>query len=190
MHRPICAKRLLASNVCRVTAIAVFCVSSHAYANPSALFSPGANRVSTFLRTALAQRSKNLIDAADEMPADKYELKAPPDNYTFGYLTLHIADGNYLFCSYIGGIPMPQLPTLAETDPKPTLMKRIKDSFDFCTAALANLDDSHMKDMLTMGETKMSRSMAVLTLTGSWATHYDQQQQYLQLGGIAVSSAK
>jgi hypothetical protein len=85
---------------------------------------------------------------------------------------------------------MPQLATVAETDPKPTLMKRIKDSFDFCTSALANLDDSHMKDMLTMGETKMSRSMAVLTLTGSWATHYDQQQQYLQLGGIAVSSAK
>lgn len=184
------AKRLLMSNVCRMTAIVLFCICSHTYANPSALFSPRANRVSTFLHTALVQRSKELVDAAQEMPADKYGLKAPPDNYTFGYLTLHIADGNYLFCSYIAGVPMPQLPTLAETDPKPTLMKRINDSFDFCTSALANLDDSHMKDMLVMGETKMSRSMAVLTLTGSWATHYDQQQQYLQLGGIAVSSAK
>jgi hypothetical protein len=163
--------------------------SAHAQIH-SVVFAPGANRVSTFLHTALVQRSRVLVDAADEMPADKYGYRAPPDNVTFGYLTLHIADGNYLFCSYIGGVPMPQLPKLSETDAKPALIARIKASFDFCTTALANLDDSRMSDMLTMGDTKMSRSMAVLTLTGSWTTHLDQQQKYLELNGLPVSAAK
>ena len=121
------------------------------------------------------------------MPADKFDLKAPPDNYTFGYLTLHVADGNYLFCSYIGGVPSPKLAQLKESDPKPRLVERLKASFDFCAKAVANLDDSHMGDQLTMGETKMSRSMAVLTLAGSWATHHDQQEQYLQLARTAAA---
>jgi hypothetical protein len=148
------------------------------------------NRISTFLRKTLAQRSKDMAEAAAEMPADKYGFKAPPDDVTFGYLTLHVADGNYLFCSFIGGVPSPQLAQLSESDSKQTLMDRMKSSFNFCTTAFANLDDAHMSDTLTIGEAKMSRSMAVLTLTGSWATHYELQQKYLHLNGYLASTAK
>jgi hypothetical protein len=124
------------------------------------------------------------------MPADQFSLKGPPDNVTFGYLTLHVADGNYLFCSFIAGVPAPQLQQLSETDPKPKLVERLKASFDFCTRALAQLDDSHMSEQLSIGEAKMARSMAVLTLASSWATHHDQQQQYLELARAAQAAPK
>lgn len=150
----------------------------------------GNNRISSFLRKTLAERSVELVAAASRMPADQFRLKAPPDNVTFGYLTLHVADGNYLFCSFIAGVPMPQVPQLSEGDPKQKLIGRLKSSFDFCAQALAQIDDSHMSEQLNIGETKMARSMAVLTLASSWATHHDQQQQYLELAGGASSAAK
>jgi len=161
-----------------------------AQGNHPPFVSRGNNRVSTFLRKTLAQRSKDITDAAAQMPADKYGFKAPPDDITFGYLTLHVADGNYLFCSFIGGVAAPQLPKLSESEPKQKLIDRMKASFNFCSTAFANLDDSRMSEVLTIGEAKMSRSMAVLTLAGSWATHYDLQQKYLQLNGYATPTAK
>jgi hypothetical protein len=148
------------------------------------------NRIATFLRKTLAERSTEIAAAAAAMPADKYGFKAPPDYVTFGYLTWHIADGNYIYCSFIGGVPMPKLSQLSESDSKQTLMGRMKASFDFCTAALAGLDDSRMNEQLTIGDTKSSRAMAVLTLTGSWATHYEQQRKYLELNGYPTTAAK
>src|SRR6516165_10676042 len=124
----------------------------------SPVVATGGNRVSVFLRKTLAQRSKELVEAAAEMPAEKYGFKAPPDDVTFGYLTLHIADGNYLFCSAIGGVAAPQLPKLSESEPKQKLIDRMKASFNFCSTAFASLDDSRMSEVLTIGEAKMSRS--------------------------------
>jgi hypothetical protein len=170
--------------LCLVAVLASL-ASAHAVAQTS-----GNNRISSFLKKTLAERSTELVATASRMPADQFGLKAPPDNVTFAYLTLHVADGNYLFCSFIAGVPMPQLPQLPETDPKSKLIERLKSSFDFCTQTLANLDDSHMSEQLTIGETKMARSMAVLTLASSWATHHDQQQQYLELAGAAPGAAK
>jgi hypothetical protein len=41
-----------------------------------------------------------------------------------------------------------------------------------------------MSETLTISDTKLSRAMAVLALTGSWVTHYEVQQRYLQLNGL------
>jgi hypothetical protein len=166
------------------------CSPAFAQENAPLPFAPANNRISIFIRKALAQRVEEMAVAAAKMPPDKYNFKAPPDDVTFGYLTLHIADGNYLFCSSLGGVAAPQLPQLGETDPKQKLLDRLKSSFEFCTIALANLDDSHMSEALTIGDTKMSRSMAVLTLARSWATHYDLQEKYLQLNGDPPTVAK
>jgi hypothetical protein len=149
----------------------------------SCAFAQGSDRIANFLRNALAQRSQEIARGAAQMPSDKYDFKAPPDDITFGYLVLHVADGNYLFCSYIGGVKAPELPQLSELASKEKLIERLKSSFDFCTTAVAALDDSRMSETLTIDETKMSRAMAVLALTGSWVTHYEVQQRYLQLNG-------
>jgi hypothetical protein len=148
-----------------------------------------ANPITKFIHDALTKNSKDMIVDAARMPADKYDFKGPPDQVTFGYLVYHIADGNYLFCSMIGGVPLPKLPELSDSDAKDKLVERIKASFDFCTSALARLDDSHMSDTLTMGGYTTSRAMAILTLSGSWTTHLAQQEDYLQLSGSSRPAA-
>jgi len=146
-------------------------------------FAQVTNRISNFARDLLAQRSKQMLAAAEQMPADKFGFEAPPDNITFGYLLMHDADVNYDLCSRIGGVPGPKLPQLNETDAKNILIERMESSFEFCTSALAKLDDSGMQQLLDWGTAKMSRAMLILTLTGSWNNHYDLQKKYLQLNG-------
>jgi hypothetical protein len=149
------------------------------------------NPVAAAIREAEQGRNKNMVAAAEEMPADKYGFKATPEQMSFGHLTLHIADGNYLFCSKIGGVAAPQLPKLSETDPKDKLVERMKSSFDFCATALAKLDDSNLGETLTLfGERKASRAMTILMLAGSWADHYSLQATYLRLNGYLPPTAK
>ncbi len=148
------------------------------------------NQVSNFVRVALAERSKEIIAATVEMPGDKFNFKPSPEGLTFGQLTLHVAVGNYLYCSKIGGIAEPELPKINDTEPKDKLLERLKSSFDFCTAALAKLDDSNKSETLVLGDTKTSRAMAILTLTGTWNDHFAMQTTYLQANGRVPPTAK
>lgn len=156
------------------------------------LFGQDKNPVATAIREAEQGRSKNMVAAAEEMPADKYSFKATPDQMTFGHLTLHISEANYVFCSKIGGVAAPELPKLAETDPKDKLVERMKASFDFCGTALAKLDDSNLGETLTLfGERKASRAAAILMLSGNnWADHYSLEATYLRLNGHLPPTAK
>jgi hypothetical protein len=155
------------------------------------LFAQEKNPVGAALREALQVRSKNMVAAAEEMPADKYSFKATPEQMTFGHLTLHIAEGNYLFCSKIGNVTAPELPKLSDTDAKEKLVERLKSSFNFCSTALANVDDSNLGETLALfGERKASRAAAILTLAGSWADHYSLQATYLRLNGHLPPTAK
>jgi hypothetical protein len=150
----------------------------------------GANKVSNFLRAALAERSKETIALAMEMPSDKYGYKPSPQDMTFGQLVLHAAATNYQYCSKIGGVAEPEPPTLTDAEPKDKVLERLKASFDFCTSALAKLDDSTKSEILTIGEKKTSRAMAILTITGSWADHVTMETSYLQANGRMPRSAR
>lgn len=147
------------------------------------------DRIATFIRDALTARSKQMVAATIEMPAAKYDFKASPEQQTFGQLVLHIADVNYLYCSKIGSVPAPELSALSDADPKEKLVERMKSSFDFCGAALAKLDDAHMADTLNMGDTKASRAMIILTLSGTWNDHSMMLNNDLKLGAQVPPTA-
>jgi hypothetical protein len=107
---------------------------------------------------------------------------------TFGALVLHVAVGNYLFCSRIGGTAEQPPSQLAPSGPKDALVKRLQDSFDFCTRALASLNDANMAEVLDFGDVKTPRSMAILTLSGSWNTHLSMARDYLSQNGQTIAS--
>ena len=155
------------------------------------LFAQEKNPVAVALREILPGRAKNIVAAAEAMPADKYSFKATPEQMTFGHLTLHITDANYLFCSKIGGVAAPELPKISDTDPKDKLVARLKASFDFCSTALAKMDDSNLGETLTLfGERKATRAAAILMFASSWGDHYSLQSTYLRLNGHLPPSAK
>jgi uncharacterized damage-inducible protein DinB len=158
---------------------------------PQASTAPVADPVSSFVKQQLARFNKNMVAAAEAMPAEKYSFKPTPEMNTFAHLTMHIAEGNNLLCSQISGTPAPTSDKLAETDPKDKLVAGLKASFDFCATALANVDDSKLSEpMVLFGRVPSSRAGALIALGMGFADHYGQEAIYLRLSGILPPTAQ
>jgi hypothetical protein len=110
---------------------------------------------------------------------------------SFAHLAIHIADSNNLFCSKISGVTAAEGPKLAETDPKDKLVAAVKQSFDFCSASLAKVDDSRLSDSIPLFNGRsFSRAAVMFILAGSWADHYSAQSMYLRLNGLLPPTAE
>jgi hypothetical protein len=151
---------------------------------------PVANPVSTFVKAGVARYGKNMTAAAEAMPAEKYGFKPSPEMNSYGHLMMHIAQSNNTFCAKISGQTAPDV-KIAETDPKDKLVAAIKDSFAYCTTALANVDDSKLGEQFVLfGNRPISRGGALVALGGSWTDHYATQAIYLRLNGILPPTAQ
>src|SRR5690349_23515042 len=92
-----------------------------------------ANPVSTAVKTQLPRFSKNMVAAAEAMPADKYNFKPTPEMNSFAHLVMHIAQSNNGLCSRISDTPAPDA-KMADTDPKDKLVAALKASFEYCSS--------------------------------------------------------
>ncbi|HYM22887.1 MAG TPA: hypothetical protein VEU08_06755 [Vicinamibacterales bacterium] len=105
-------------------------------------------RAEDTLKTANIQRyytpvKFDLLAAASAMPADKYGFKLDPAQMDFGQWINHSTERNYLDCSTLRGEPNPM--PKAKTDAisgKANIAKALAESFDYCDAAFAKLDDA------------------------------------------------
>jgi hypothetical protein len=152
--------------------------------------SPSANPVSDTLRTLAPRYAKNMVGAAEAMPAEKYDFKPTPQQISFGQLVLHVAQSNNTLCSKLATTPPPVVDAKA-TDPKDKLVAAIKGSFDYCSDVLTKADDSNLGTMVQLSPTRsMTRAAVMITLAYDWADHYSAQAGYLRLNGILPPSAQ
>jgi hypothetical protein len=146
--------------------------------------------VSGALKSFLPRYSKNMIAAAEAMPAEKYGFKPSPEMNSFGHLVMHIAQSNNTFCAKISDTAAPDV-KYNESDPKDKLVALLKDSFDYCTKTLEKVDDSKLGDqMMLFGNRPTSRAAAMMMLSGSWTDHYATEAIYLRLNGILPPTAQ
>jgi hypothetical protein len=154
-------------------------------------FGQAKNPVTDVIRQILPRRQKNMIAAAEQMPADKYSFKPTPQQMTFGKLVLHVTESNNFLCAKAGDAEEPKSLNLKETDDKDKLVAALKASFDFCTSALAKLDDSKVGDPVELyGGQKGTRVFALFALSNDWADHYAAEAQYLRLNGMLPPTAQ
>ena len=150
------------------------------------------NPVTNGFRSITERQSKNIIAAAEEMPADKYDYKPTPAQMSFGDVVAHlIREGNNYLCSAASGVKEPETGKFAGTDPKDKLVAGLKDSFKFCETAAAELQDAQLGDSTDFfGGRKATRATAVLITIADWADHYSQMAIYLRLNGLLPPTAK
>ena len=152
--------------------------------------SPVANPVSGFVKAGVARYGKNMVAAAEAMPAEKYGFKPSPEMNSFGHLMMHIAETNNTFCSKISGQAAPDV-KLSESDPKDKLVAAMRASFMFCATALDKVDDSKLgEQFMFFGNRPISRGGALVALGGSWTDHYATEAIYLRLNGILPPTAQ
>jgi hypothetical protein len=157
-------------------------------ANPQAT-APVKDPVATSLRIIQPRQQKNILAAIDAMPADKFSYKPTADQITFAHLVVHITESNNAMCAKVADIPAPKVAELKDTDSKDTLLAAARASFDFCSASLANLDDSKLGDNLDFGRFQAPRAMAAFFLSGGWSDHYGAAAVYLRLNNILPPTA-
>ena len=150
---------------------------------------PVANPVTTMVKSQLTRYEKNMVSAADSMPAEKYGFKPTAEMNSFGHVVMHIAQSNYFLCSKISGQAAPDV-KVADTDGKDKLVAGLKASFEFCSTALAGVDDSKLSDPMTVFNRQTSRAGLLIILSDDWYDHYAGQAIYLRLNGILPPTAQ
>ncbi len=150
------------------------------------------NPVTDAFRSITQRQAKNIVAAAEEMPADKYGFKPTPAQMSFGDVVAHlIAEGNDYLCSASSGMKAPARAKYAGTDPKAKLVEGLKSSFEFCQTAAAQMKDAQLADSTDwFTGRKATRAVAVLVTVGDWEDHYGQMAIYLRLNGLLPPTAK
>jgi hypothetical protein len=150
------------------------------------------NPITNGFRDLAQRQSKNIIDAAVEMPADKYGFKPTPAQMSFGDIVAHlIAEGNDYLCGAASGTTAPAHAKFVGTDPKDKLVAALKDSFQFCQTAFGQLKEAQLADSTDFfGGHKVTRGLAGLITVADWADHYSQMAIYLRLNGLLPPTAK
>jgi hypothetical protein len=158
---------------------------------------PAANPVTQAFKASGTRYAGWLTAAFDSIPAAKYGYKPTPVQQSVGYVAQHLESANYQLCSRFGG-PAPTMTardSLADTVkaawPKDTLTARLKASFAYCDAALANVNDAKLVDEIPAGPggRTAARARFVLGYVTDLVDHYSQIANYMRLNGMTPPSS-
>jgi DinB superfamily len=168
-----------------LTALAFCCLTGTARAqDPS-------GPVSDALRSTAKRAQKNLVAAAEEMPAAKYGFKPTPAQMSVGDIVAHLSGGNDYLCSSISGVQAPKRAEISGKASKAQLVSRLKESFQFCDSSLAGVGDSGLSEEVPFfGGRKISRAGMMFAAAQDWADHYSQLANYLRLNQLLPPTAK
>ena len=149
------------------------------------------NPVIAAARKQIGERGKHLIEAAQEMPAEKYSFKATEGQMTFGHLVLHTARANSFLCSALAGAEPPAwLKETKDTDPKDKLVPLLEQSVNYCVESIGKVDPASFGKELKFPFGSMTVAEVLTELNADFADHYSLAATYLRLNGLQPPTAK
>ena len=159
-----------------------------------------ANPVTTAFRNRISALHRNIAQAFDSIPADKFSYKPTPAQQTIGFIAQHLVNDNYLFCNQFGDMkatrPVTDTATadsVKATWPKDTLVAKLKESFTFCQNAIGQLEDAKLADQVTLtfggNSRNVARASMVLGHALDLADHYSQLANYMRLNNMLPPTA-
>lgn len=119
---------------------------------------------------------------ADAMPAESYDFKPNAEEMSFGEQIVHIAGGNYSYCSRMTNAKSP-FAKPAKID-KETAMKLVGDSFDYCAGIISGLTDDQLAEMRGPEGKQVSVRELTLGVLTHMAHHRGQAEVYLRVKGV------
>jgi len=161
---------------------------------------PPANPITTAFRNRIGGLHRNIAQAFDSIPESKFGYKPTPAQLSIGYIAQHIASDDYFFCNNFGALKGTRAAedtatadSVKATWPKAKLIAQLKESFDFCDQAIAQLDDAKLGESVTITFGGNSRSVARASMALGHAIdladHYSQLANYMRLNNILPPTA-
>ncbi|HEY4258437.1 MAG TPA: DinB family protein [Candidatus Udaeobacter sp.] len=147
---------------------------------------------------------KELIDAAEAMPEDKFDFSPEKLNLagsdykgvrTFGEQLKHVAASNYLIWSPITGEKPPDTVNDGKgpdnMKAKADIIKYLKDSFAFGHKAVATLNDSNLVQPIPRNNKPPTTRLFLATFAAAHCfDHYGQLVEYLRMNGIVPPASR
>jgi uncharacterized damage-inducible protein DinB len=149
------------------------------------------------LNAVLTLMEREVVGAADAMPADKYDFvpSTPGGDFkdvrSFGSQVKHLAQANYEFFRGWGIAGEVDPKTLESLKTKDELLKALRDSYKFAHAAVASITPQNAFLSVQGPEAfKATRtSMAAFAMAHSM-DHYGQMVEYLRMNGIIPPASR
>ena len=124
------------------------------------------------------------LAVAEAMPADSYDFRPVPEEFTFAVQMIHLAHTNYAWFGKVLGEPQ----TIADpkSEEKADVLPYLQATFDYCIAALERITPEQLNQTVTNIATRAKGSGrdALLNLYLHTAHHRGQAVVYLRLKGI------
>ena len=134
-----------------------------------------------------------LVNAADAMPADKFDYKPTPAQRSYGEQIMHVVQFDQLGVGLLGGkTPAPAINLKAAT--KADVMTALRQSMDYWEVVLKEFTDQQLNERVATGAggTGPSASRLRLVYASIWHSMdiYGQMVVYLRLNGIVPPASR
>ena len=147
--------------------------------------------MSTVVKNMHATIRRNLVEAAERMPADQYAFKPTPEVRSFAELIGHVVNANAFFCSQAKGRPSPATGNYEQTKDKATLVKALNDVLAYCDAVYGGMTDTVFNEVVKTGGpdgSQASRGSILVFNTTHNNEHYGNIVVYMRLKGLVPPS--
>jgi uncharacterized damage-inducible protein DinB len=138
--------------------------------------------------------SRNVKEAAEKMPEDKFSYQATKDVRTFGGFVGHVANAQFATCARAKGEANPNKSDFEKTSGKAALVKAITAANEYCASVYAAANDKWMLETVTQGQGATARQVpraAVLAQNTSHANeHYGNLVTYMRINGLVPPSTE
>ena len=151
----------------------------------------------------IANQEQQFVDAAEAMPADKFDFSPESLNLpgselkgvrTYANQVKHVAADNFAIWAPLTGTPEPaglNAPNgPVEMKSRAEILKFLKDSFAYGHRAASGLTSENALELVEFRGQRMTRiSLVVLALTHV-SDHYGQMVEYLRMSGVVPPASR
>jgi uncharacterized damage-inducible protein DinB len=138
--------------------------------------------------------SRNVREAAEKMPEDKFTYQATKDVRTFGGFVGHVANAHYMLCSRAKGEDNPNKEDFEKVTGKAALVKAITAANDYCASVFSGANDKWMLETITQGQPpnqmQVPRGAVLAGNTSHSNEHYGNLVTYMRLNGLVPPSTE
>src|SRR3954468_18170629 len=151
----------------------------------------------------LRNLEREMVDAAEAMPADKFDFKPDPklgefkESRSFQQQIAHVAANNFFFAAGLTGEKLEMSEQERESGPaslsgKDATIKYLKDSFAAAHKSLDTINASNMLEAVDLpgGNGKMPRMGLANIFLWHGFDHYGQMALYLRMNGIVPPASR
>jgi len=159
---------------------------------------PGARTFGLEVVQDLRQQARvgvlELLEAADDMPAEDYGFKpgTAAEMRTYGQVLLHVAESQFATCASLKGIANAREGRSLERDvtAKTDVIKVLSESFAICDDVFGTLTDASAAEFMKVGEGEVVRGAVIAGLLAHDSEMYGIATVYLRARNLVPPSTR